>query len=114
MGTPSRVSRFFHRSGLTPSRSTSDEASEGIETTGKVDEFDVSQLLSPQLSDGTSPSISKHITSILHSSFSSLTTGFQAHAEPDGAEPDDSPADDPPKEHEAEAASAAPPTSTVS
>ena len=122
--TPSLVSRFFHRtpssrndtpedgdnmSSITdgPNGSTNDESP-------CVEGMDVSHLLSPELSDTTSPSISQQITSMLHSSITSIKTGFE-HADNADHEVEDNehapPVEVPPA---APVATAATPTGTVS
>ena len=94
--TPSRMPRFFHR---TPSSSSStppygdvpslDVCNAPSNSDSNVKCLDVSHLLSPELSDTTSSSISEHITNMLHSGLTTLKSGFQ-HAD-DNNEVDDHP-----------------------
>jgi len=88
--TPSRVSRFFHRNSSTGTTRSTTEPSSLQSRTSQSEELDegeggLSHLLSPQFSD-TGSSISQHITSMLHSSFSSLKTGG-AQSDEHGASP---------------------------
>ena len=89
----SGVSRFFHRNGSSGSnRIPKEAAANGTAKTAAGDtssgEGSLSHLMSPQLSESGS-SLSQHITSMLHSSFSSLKKGLdgsssmQGHVEED-------------------------------
>jgi len=84
----SRVPRFFHRNGSSGANRISKETAANV--TAKTAAGDtcsgdgsLSHLMSPQLSESGS-SLSQHITSMLHSSFSSLKKGLDGSSSMQG------------------------------